>query len=141
MVERQSKLLEDTLGRGWLSLSLSTNEGAHSVTRPWSYNLRAWLLPVSLATILHLGMLWVVIGQNQGPAFPIAQTIRVSLVNLAKAKPETPAPAIEKAAEARVEPVEAVEAPLKKAVKKVAVCAGLSCRAGSYPLDACTGSL
>jgi len=116
VVERQPDILEDTLGRVWLSLSLLTAEGAHSVTRPWSYHWRAWLLPALLASTLHLGMLWLVIGQIQGPAFPIAQTIRVTLVNLASPKPEAPSPATEKVVQASVEPV---EVPVKEVVKEV----------------------
>jgi len=48
-------------------------------------------MPAVLATMLHLGMLWLVMGQMHGPAFPVAQTIRVTLVNLASPKKEKPA--------------------------------------------------
>jgi len=93
------------------------------VTRPWSLHWRAWLLPVLLAITLHLGMLWLLIGQMHGPAFPVAQTIRVTLVNLASPRKEAPAKL-----EEAVKPVEKTKPvvqeakprlePVRKAVKQ-----------------------
>jgi len=123
VVERQPDLLGDTLGRGWLSLSLLSAEGAHNVTRPWPFHWRTWFLPVLLAIILHLGMLWLVMGQMHGPAFPVAQTIRVTLVNLASPRKEISAK-LEEAVKPLEKPEPVVQEvkprpePLRKTVKQ-----------------------
>jgi protein TonB len=69
----------------------------HSLTDHWfepaPFDWRGWVLPAFLAFGMHVFLLWLVSVQSEGPAFPMAQTIRVNLLQLAspsKHKPEQP---------------------------------------------------
>jgi len=67
--------------------------------------------------------LWLVIGQSDGPSFPVARSIHVTLVNLASPRKEVPAK-VEQAVEpvekpkAVVQPVKQEPKPVRKAVKQ-----------------------
>jgi len=87
----------------------------HSLTDHWfepaPFDWRSWMLPAFLAFGMHVFLLWLVSVQSEGPAFPMAQTIRVNLLQLAsssKQKPEEP----------KVEQgVKPIEEPVRKAVE------------------------
>jgi len=78
------------------------------------FDWRSWVLPAFLAFGIHVFLLWLVSVQSEGPAFPMAQTIPVNLLQLAspsKHKPEQP----------KVEEVvKPVEEPVRKAVAPTA---------------------
>jgi len=82
--------------------------------QPAPFDWRSWLLPAVLAFGMHVFFLWLVIGQSEAPAFPVAQTIRVSLVQLATPKKPAPPPAkVEKEIKS-VEQPEPAEKPMVK---------------------------
>jgi len=99
----------------------------HSLTDLWSeqetFDWRGWLLPVALAFVTHIFLLWLVIGQSEGPSFPVARSIHVTLVNLASPRKEVPAKVEEVVKpvdkpEPVVQPVEQEPKPVRRAVKQ-----------------------
>ena len=62
------------------------------VSQPWSVHWRGWLLAAVLAGMVHLPLLWLLAGSNQGPALPAPHTLHISMERLIQAKQEAAAP-------------------------------------------------
>jgi len=93
-----------------------------------TFDWRGWLLPVALAFATHVLLLWLATGQSDGPSFPVARTIHVTLVQLASPRKEVPAK-VEEAVqpvekpEPVVQTVEPMPEPVRKAVKQTVAAA------------------